>query len=164
MFCWREKRGGFGVIWYVSNSIVLREVLGGVCMSWDLSWNPSCWKNLLKKSHGLPELASSPPLEGGPDKNFGRPWNLIHSPPCGTPCRLFIHEVFFGPLGLHLRVWSERGQSPPFRPMRALRLQRTRAFSLVCKVALRHYTSSLKPYILSNSWFGSTTTLRAQCH
>ena len=23
-------------------------------------------------------------------------------------------EIFFGPLGLHLRVWSELGRSPPF--------------------------------------------------
>ena len=30
-----------------------------------------------------------------------------------------IHEVFFGPLGLHLRVWSDLGCSLPFRPMRA---------------------------------------------
>ena len=46
------------------------------------------------------------------------------------------YEVLFGPLGLHLRVWSELGRSLPFRPMRALRLQCSRAFSLVCEVAL----------------------------
>ena len=56
--------------------------------------------------------------------------------PCRTPCRLFIHEVFTGPLGLHLNVWSELGRSPPFRPMRALRLQWSRAFTLMCEVAL----------------------------
>ena len=33
-------------------------------------------------------------------------------------------------------MWSELGQSPPFRPMRALRLQWSRASSLVCEVAL----------------------------
>ena len=55
-------------------------------------------------------------------RKFWGPWNLIHSPPCRTPCRCFIHEVFFGHLGLHLCVWSELGRSPPFRPMRALRL------------------------------------------
>ena len=55
---------------------------------------------------------------------------------CRTPCRLFIHEIFFGLLGLHLRVWSELGRSPPFQPMRALRMQGSRAFSLVCEVAL----------------------------
>jgi hypothetical protein len=67
----------------------------------------------------------------------GRPWNLIHSPPCRTPCKLFIHEVLFGPLGLHLGVRSELGRSSPFRPMRALRVQWSRAFSLVCEVALK---------------------------
>jgi hypothetical protein len=65
---------------------------------------------------------------------------LIHSPPCRTPCKLFIHKVFFGPLGLHLHVWSELGRSPPFQPMRALRVQWSRAFKpgfkLVCEVAL----------------------------
>ena len=76
-----------------------------------------------KKNHGLPKFALDPPLGGRLDANSGRPWNLIHSPPCRIPCRLFIHEVFFGALGLHLRVWSELRRSPPFRPMRALRLQ-----------------------------------------
>ena len=47
-----------------------------------------------------------------------------------------IHEVFFGPLGLHLRVWSELGWSPPFRPMTTLRLKWLRAYNLVCDVAL----------------------------
>ena len=76
----------------------------------DLPWNLSCW-NKKSKSHSLVEFGSSPPPRGGPDKNSRRPWNLIYSPPCRTPCILFIHEVFFGPLGLHLRVWSELGPS-----------------------------------------------------
>ena len=88
-----------------------------------------CLKNI-----GLLKFASGPPLGIRPDENSGGPWNLIHSPPCRIPCRLFIHEVFFGPLGLHLRVWSELGRSPPFRPMRALRLQWSWAFSLVCEL------------------------------
>ena len=78
--------------------------------------------------HGLPEFSSAPPLEGGLDGSFRWPWNLIRSPPSRTPCRLFIHEVFFGSLGLHLGVWSELGRSPPFWPMRALRLQWSWAF------------------------------------
>ena len=90
-----------------------------------------------QKNHGLPKFASSPPLGGRPNINSGRPWNLIQSPLCRTPCRLFIHELFLGPLGLHLRVWSELGPSPPFRPMRALRLQWSWAFSLVCEMVLR---------------------------
>ena len=60
--------------------------------------------------------------------------NLIHSMPCRTPCWLFIHEIFFGPLGLHLLVWSELGWSPPLRPMSALGLHWYRAFGLVCEV------------------------------
>ena len=72
------------------------------------------WKN-----HSFPNFL----LRGGLDKNSGRPWSHIHSPLGRTPYRLFIHEVLFGPLGLHLRVWSELGRSLPFRPMRALGLQ-----------------------------------------
>ena len=68
--------------------------------------------------------------EVGSGANFERPWNLIHSSPCRTPCRRFIHEVFFGPLGLRL------GRSPLFQPMRDVRLQWSRAFSLVWEVAL----------------------------
>ena len=89
-----------------------------------------------RKSHGLLEFASSPPLGGRSDANHGRPCTLIHNQPCRTPCRLFIHKLFFGPLGLHLLVWSELGRSPPFRPMRTLTLPWSRAFNLVCEVAL----------------------------
>ena len=92
-------------------------------------------KNILKK-YGLPKSASGPPLGGRPDKNSTKPWNVIHGPMCRTPCILFIHEVFFGPLGFHLHVWSELGRSPPFQPMRALRLQWSWAFSLVCDMTL----------------------------
>ena len=54
---------------------------------------------------------------------------------CHAPCRLFIHKLFFGPLGLNLQVWSELGRSPPFWPLRALTLSWSWAFSLVCEVA-----------------------------
>ena len=89
------------------------------------------------KNHGLLKFVSGAPLGGRPDKNSGRPWNLNHSLPCRTPCGLFIHEVLFGPLGLNLRVWSELGRSPPFCPMRALKLHWSWPFSLVCEVALK---------------------------
>jgi hypothetical protein len=69
-------------------------------------------------------------------KIFVKPCTLIHNLPCRAPCRLFIHELFFGPLDLHLLVWSELGPSPSFRPMRALTWPWSRAFSLVCEVAL----------------------------
>ena len=104
--------------------------------AWNLPYRPTDRKKIKIKIHGLLEFASGPPLGGRPDVNSGRPWNLIHSPPCRTPCRLFIHELFFGPLGLHLLVWSELGRSPPFRPMRVLRLQWSWAAALVCEVAL----------------------------
>ena len=100
------------------------------------------------ENHGLLKFALGPPLGGRPDVNSGRAWNLIHSLPCRTPCRFFIHEVFFGPLGLHLRMWSELGWSPPFRPMRALRLQWSWAFSLVCEVALSHPIGNTNDRIL----------------
>ena len=97
-----------------------------------MSW----WKEKNLKSYGLLEFVSGPPLGGGHDENSGRPWKLIHSPPCRTPCRLFIHEVFSVHLGLHLCVWNELEQSPPFRPMKALRLQWSWAFNLVCEVTV----------------------------
>ena len=91
----------------------------------------------IKKNHGLPEFALGPPFGSGSDANSGRPCTLFHNLPCRTPCRLFIHELFFEPLGLHLLVRSELGRSPPFRPMRALALPWSGAFSLVCEVTLR---------------------------
>ena len=57
-----EKRGDFGLIYYVLNSINLRELLDGVCLfrnlSWNLVWNMSCnlscQENIKKKvSHNL---------------------------------------------------------------------------------------------------------------
>ena len=115
----------------------------------------SILKNVLLKqyykNHGLPKFASGPPLGGRPNENSGRPWNLIHSPPCRTPCRLFIHEVFFGPLGLRLCVWSQLGWSLPFQPMRALRLQWSWAFNLVCEVTLMPPSHLTLPYSQSLS-------------
>ena len=75
-------------------------------------------------------------LEVDLTKYSERAWNLMHSLPCGTPCRLFLHEVFFQYLDLHLRVWSKLGRSPSFRPMKALWWQWSWAFSLMCEVAL----------------------------
>ena len=93
---------------------VLEHVLESV-MEYAMQYviNLSCWKKY-SKSHGLSKFVSDPPLGGRPDANSGRPCTLIHSMPCRTLCRLFIHKLFFGPLGLHLLVWSELGRSPPF--------------------------------------------------
>ena len=145
IFCWR-KRGEDLVkhnmsqplpIWDSYLVVFVYPRIRPWNLPWNVSWNVSCWENILK-NNGLPKFAEGLPLGGRPDVNSGRPWNLIHSPSCRTPCRLFIHEFFFGPLGLHLRVRSELGRSPPFRPMRALRSQWSWAFSLVCEVALNN--------------------------
>jgi hypothetical protein len=48
------------------------------------------------------EFTVNPPLGDEPDAKSDRPCTFIHNLPCRTPCRLFIHELFFGPSGLHL--------------------------------------------------------------
>ena len=88
------------------------------------------------KNHGLSEFLLGSPPRGGPDANSNRPCTLMHSLPWRTPCRLFIHGLFFQPLDLHLLVWSELERSPPFRPMRALTWPWSGTFNLVCEVAL----------------------------
>jgi hypothetical protein len=103
IFCWRKKTGGFDPTYYVSNSINLRELLAGVCLScpfWNMPCNMFCSKNILKKSYGLLEFESSPLLEGEPNTNSVKPCTRIHNLPCRTPCKLFIHKLFFGPLDL----------------------------------------------------------------
>ena len=72
-------------------------------------------------------------LEVGLMQNFDMPWKIIYSLPCRNPCKLFIHENFFGPLGLHLLAWSELRWSLPFQPMRDRRMQWSWAFSLACE-------------------------------
>jgi hypothetical protein len=76
-------------------------IYNGICYGICLA---ICLVGKMLKYHGLPEFLSYPPLGGGLDANSGRLCTLIHSPPCRTPCRLFIHELFGGPLGLHLLV------------------------------------------------------------
>ena len=122
MFFWRKKRGKSGSIYYVSNSINLRESLGGVCLSWNLSW--ILLRNLAVQYILLEKIL--------------RKTSWDHQ----TLSR--VHHVDFssmksslGLLSLHLHVWSGLGQSPPFRPTRALRWQRSWAFSHVYEVAVR---------------------------
>ena len=50
-------------------------------------------------------------------------------------------------LGLHLLVWSKHEQSPPFQPIRALRLQWSRTFNLVCRAAFIFFTTTLNMLI-----------------
>jgi hypothetical protein len=149
VFCWQKKEGRIWfnivcfkfcqferIIWWCL--FVMESILGCV-LKFALQYVRL--EKISKKVMVSRNLRHVHLLEAGLMENSKRPWNVMHSPPCRTPCRLFTHEVFFGPLGLHLRVWSELGWSPPFQPMRALRLQWSWAFSLVCEVALRSSTS-----------------------
>ena len=54
------------------------------------------------------------PLGGTLTQMPTRPWNNICSLPYRNWCRLFVHHDFFGPLDLHLLMWSEFGQYLPF--------------------------------------------------
>ena len=81
-------------------------------------------------------FVSGLPHGGWPDANSDRPSNIIHSLPCINSCRLFIHNEFFEPLGLHLLAWSELGRSRSFQPTRHLRMQWSWALDLMCEVAL----------------------------
>ena len=78
--------------------------------------------------------------------NSSRPWNVISGLLWRNPCKLFIHDNFFGPVDLHLLVRSELGQSRSFRPMRKLGMQWSQTFSLVCEVALTHQRHDAPPY------------------
>ena len=112
----------------------------GIWSPCNLSWNMSCWKRTRSS-----RICVRPISWRWAEGKFWETMKPIHSPPCRTPCRLFIHEVLCVTLRLHLCVRSELGRSPPFRPMRALRLQWSRAFSLVCEVALELINSSFGP-------------------
>jgi hypothetical protein len=81
------------------------------------------------------------PLWGGPKINSNKSYKIIHSMPCRILRRVFIHEIFFGPLGLPLLVWSKLGWFHFFRPMRALSLKWSWTFNLVCEVAIRWWRS-----------------------
>jgi hypothetical protein len=107
----------------------------------------------IKKIMVSQNLCQAHLLEVWLDGNSGRPRNLIHSPPCRILCRLFIHEVFFEPLKPPPSCEVNLdGRSPPFRPMRALRLQWSRAFSLVCEVALSIEVLPLYVYMSYLLW------------
>jgi hypothetical protein len=130
IFCWWKKEGR---IWF--NTIYLKLYQFERITWWCVYILESTMESIMLEKI-LKRVMISQKLRQILNKNSGRPWNLIHSLPCKTPCRLFTHEVFFEPLGFHLRVWSELEQFTPFRPMRALRLQRSWGFSLVCDGAL----------------------------
>ena len=87
--------------------------------------------------------------------------------PYRTSRRLFNHEVFFGPLGIRLRVWSELGRSPPFQPMGALRFQWSWAFSLACEVALNQPKNNPAPFtkkLVSNNSSSYSNQTQSSCY
>ena len=106
------------------------------------TWAKGCGHSLVSVSWGSLILIERPyhwhGFGGGPNANFGRPWHVICHLSCTNLCRIFIHDNLFRPLGLHLLVWSELGQSWPFQPMNGLRKQWSRAFNLMCEMALSY--------------------------
>ena len=152
-FGWRKKRGWFALTYYVSNSINLRESLSGVC----LSWYPriSLVRKDIQEVMVSRNLCQAHLLEVGLTK-FPRnheSLSIIH--------HVGLHVDFSSmksSLGLHLRVWSELGGSPPFWPMRALRLQWSWAFSLVCEVALTMHVAQLGISFYHKIVFSKETT------
>ena len=98
----------FGPILPSWNSLLIRPVV----IMW--LWRPLILIQRSYHRHGLLDFALDLPLEGELDANANRLRNTIFSLPHENPCRLFVHDDFFWPLGLHLLVWSELRQSPPF--------------------------------------------------
>jgi hypothetical protein len=131
-----KKRGGFYFIWYVLNFINLRELFGdifnlGICCG---IRSAIC----LEICHVGKNIKKIMVYRNFPQAHLlevGLTQIPVDHAPLSIICHVGLH-VDFGPLGLHLLVWNELGQSPPFRPMRALTLPWSRAFSLVCEVAL----------------------------
>ena len=76
------------------------------------------------------------PPRGGFWKESKWPWNMIHSMPCRTPCRLYIHLAFTYCVGPSSIVWHVLRPAPPFPPMKVLEEYRSRALSLLWEVAL----------------------------
>ena len=74
--------------------------------------------------------------------------------PCRNPCKCYIRLAFtylFGPSSI---LWSELWPAPPFSPMRALEVQRSRAPSaIVCEAALS-LVSTFHPWFI-HSWWGT---------
>jgi hypothetical protein len=62
---------------------------------------------------------------------------IIHLMPCKNPCKLYIHLAFTYSIGPSSIVWCKPGPAPPLAAMRVLEVYWSRAFSLVCEVALK---------------------------
>ena len=111
IFCWRGKKGENLVYYNMSQTLSIWDNnLMVFVLSWNTSWNLpcnmfwnlSCWI-LKNKNSRSAEIFVRPTSKRWAWQKFRETMkDLIHSSPCRTPCRLSIHEVFFGPLGLHL--------------------------------------------------------------
>jgi hypothetical protein len=89
-------------------------------------------------------------LEVGLMQIHAHPWYIIHSLTCKNPCKLDIHASFFGPLRLHLPVWSELRRSRwPFRPIRSHSAMVTGLQSCVRSGLIRPDFSN--PYLLNRT-------------
>ena len=85
-------------------------------------------------------------LGGGPNVSYDIAWNIVYDPSHKNLCRLFIHDCFFGHLGLHLPMYIGLICSRTFRPMRDLRMQWSRAFNRMCEMVISRYVS-LRYYV-----------------
>jgi hypothetical protein len=56
--------------------------------------------------------------------------------PCRNLCRFYIHLAFTCSVGPSSMMWSKLRPSLPFPPIRVLEVNCSRAFSLVCEMAL----------------------------
>ena len=96
-----EKRGEELVQYNLSQTLLIWEdylvvfVYPGICIA---SYPEICHVGgkKLKNSWSCWNFRYAHLLEVGLMKILALPWICIHSPPCRTPCRLFVHAVFFG--------------------------------------------------------------------
>ena len=90
IFCWRKKTGGFGE-YNMSRSLPIWETTW-----WCLSVLGSILKFVMNFVVKYIMLEKKYLKFSWSPEHSGISRNLLHGPPCRTPCRLFIHEVFFG--------------------------------------------------------------------
>ena len=86
--------------------------------------------------HDMLEFAYGLPLKGAHNENSNNHNTTFLVNHVRIHADFFIHDNFFGLVGLCLLVCIELGQSWPSQPMRDLRMQWSWAFNLVCKVTL----------------------------
>ena len=115
---------------------------------------PNCLKPLTLTSYV--EICISPTSWRSTYHKLWKTWNIIHGLSYRNPFRLYIHDSFYDPLGLHLLMWKWTWTASPFRPMRDHKMQWPRAFNLVCEVALE---SILYRFVTLLCWVNESLTL-----